>query len=111
MKKIITQDSLSFFERYLNTPSPVGFEFEGQRVWLERTQKYADDYFTDAYGSAVCVLNPGKDYKVVLEAHCDEISWYVNYISPKGLIYVVRNGGSDHQIAPSKRVEIRTKKE
>jgi hypothetical protein len=26
------------------------------------------------------------------------------------LIYVIRNGGSDHQIAPSKRVNIHTKK-
>ena len=40
----------------------------------------------------------------------DEISWYVNYISDKGLISVVRNGGSDHQIAPSKVVNIHTKK-
>jgi putative aminopeptidase FrvX len=47
---------------------------------------------------------------VVIEAHSDEISWYVNYISDNGLIYVIRNGGSDHQIAPSKWVNIHTKK-
>ncbi|HEU0125586.1 MAG TPA: M20/M25/M40 family metallo-hydrolase, partial [Flavobacterium sp.] len=34
---------------------------------------------------------------------------YVNYITEDGLIYVIRNGGSDHQIAPSKRVNIHTK--
>ena len=49
-------------------------------------------------------------YKVVIEGHADEISWYVNYISDKGLISVIRNGGSDHQIAPSKVVNIHTKK-
>jgi putative aminopeptidase FrvX len=48
-------------------------------------------------------------YKVVIEGHADEISWYVNYITDDGLIYVIRNGGSDHQIAPSKRVNIHTK--
>ena len=110
MNTVITKGSLSFLEQYLNTPSPVGSEFEGQKVWLDHTRKYTDEYFTDAYGSAVCVINPGSEYRVVLEAHCDEISWYVNYISPQGLIYVIRNGGSDHQIAPSKRVEIHTKK-
>jgi putative aminopeptidase FrvX len=47
---------------------------------------------------------------VVIEGHSDEISWYVNYITDDGLIYVIRNGGSDHQIAPSKRVNIHTKK-
>jgi putative aminopeptidase FrvX len=40
-----------------------------------------------------------------------KFSWYVNYITDDGLIYVIRNGGSDHQIAPSKRVNIHTKKE
>jgi putative aminopeptidase FrvX len=46
---------------------------------------------------------------VVIEAHADEISWFVNYITEDGFINVVRNGGSDHQIAPSMRVHIHTK--
>ena len=52
------------------------------------------------------MINPDAPFKVVVEAHADEISWYVNYITTDGLIYVIRNGGSDHQIAPSKRVNI-----
>ncbi|MEP6803149.1 MAG: M28 family peptidase, partial [Flavobacterium sp.] len=54
--------------------------------------------------------NPDAPFKVVIEGHADEISWYVNYITDDGLLYVIRNGGSDHQIAPSKRVHIHTKK-
>ena len=34
----------------------------------------------------------------------------MHYITKEGFIYLVRNGGSDHQIAPSKRVNIHTKK-
>jgi putative aminopeptidase FrvX len=34
----------------------------------------------------------------------------VNYITDDGYLYLRRNGGSDHQIAPSMRVNIRTKK-
>jgi putative aminopeptidase FrvX len=60
--------------------------------------------------TAVGIINPDAPYKVVIEGHADEISWYVNYITDDGLIYVIRNGGSDHQIAPSKRVNIHTKK-
>ncbi|MEL7006738.1 MAG: M20/M25/M40 family metallo-hydrolase, partial [Bacteroidota bacterium] len=56
------------------------------------------------------IVNPDAKYKVVIEAHADEISWFVNYITEEGYIYVRRNGGSDHQIAPSKRVNIYTKK-
>jgi len=56
------------------------------------------------------VINPTAPFKVVIEAHADEISWFVNYISPEGLIYLKRNGGVDHQIAPSMRVLIHGKK-
>lgn len=107
-KKIVTQESLAFFEKYINNPSPTGFEWEGQRLWLDYLKPFVDETFTDSYGTAVGVINPEAEYKVVIEAHADEISWFVNYITPEGLIYVIRNGGSDHQIAPSKRVNIHT---
>ena len=107
---VITEKSLGFLKNYINTPSPVGFESGGQKVWLNYIKDYVDTTFTDAYGTAVGVINPGKTFKVVIEAHADEISWFVNYISPEGLIYLKRNGGVDHQVAPSQRVLIHGKK-
>ncbi len=107
---VVNKKSLQFFEQYINNASPTGYEWQGQKLWLEYLKPYIDDYFVDNYGTAVGVINPKADYKVVIEAHADEISWYVNYITPDGLIYVIRNGGSDHQIAPSKRVNIHTEK-
>jgi putative aminopeptidase FrvX len=109
-KKIITDQSYSFLRSYINNPSPVGFEHPGQKLWLDYIKPYVDHFFTDPYGSAVGVINPDAPFKVVIEAHADEISWFVNYISPEGLIYVKRNGGVDHQIAPGKRVFIHGKK-
>ena len=64
----------------------------------------------DTYGTVVGVINPDAPYKVVIEAHADEISYFVHYITSDGYIYLKRNGGSDHQIAPSKRVDIHTPK-
>ena len=94
----------------MNNCSPTGFESEGQKLWLDYIKPYIDEYFVDTYGSVVGVINPKAKYKVVIEAHADEISWFVHYITKEGFIYLVRNGGSDHQIAPSKRVNIHTKK-
>lgn len=108
--KIITKDSQKFLENYLNNPSPTGFEIEGQKLWLKYITPYIDDYFTDNYGTTVGIINPKSDYKVVIEAHADEISYFVHYITKEGFIYVRRNGGSDHMIAPSKRVNIHTDK-
>jgi putative aminopeptidase FrvX len=107
---ILNNEALKFLEDYLNNASPTGYEAQGQQIWMNYLRPYVDEFITDTYGTAVGVINPKAEYKVVIEAHSDEISWYVNYISDNGLIYVIRNGGSDHQIAPSKWVNIHTKK-
>ena len=109
-KKIINKKSLTFLEKYLNNAAPTGYESEGQKIWMDYLKPYVDTFITDSYGTAVGVINPDAEFKVVIEGHADEISWYVNYITAEGLIYVIRNGGSDHQIAPSKIVNIHTKK-
>lgn len=108
-KSILNKKSLEFLEKYLNNAAPTGYEWNGQKLWMDYLKPYVDEFITDTYGTAVGVINPKAKYKVVIEGHADEISWYVNYISDNGLIYVIRNGGSDHQIAPSKVVNIHTK--
>lgn len=116
---ILTPEAVAFLEKYINTTSPTGFEWTGQKVWLDYLKPYIDTYEVDNYGSVYGIIRP-KDapqhpdpnvipYKVVIEAHADEISWFVHHISKDGFISVIRNGGSDHQIAPSKRVNIHTR--
>ena len=107
---ILTKSSEQFLKKYLNNASPTGFEAPGQKIWLNYLKPYIDEWELDDYGTVYGVINPGKPYKVVIEAHADEISWFVNHISEDGFINVIRNGGSDHIIAPSKRVDIHTKK-
>jgi len=97
------EESRAFLHRYLDNVSPTGFEYSGQKIWLDYLKPYIDEEIVDTYGTAVGVINPGKKYKVVIEAHADEISWFVNYICDDGYLYVIRNGGSDFQIAPSMR--------
>ncbi|MCU0432924.1 MAG: M42 family metallopeptidase [Bacteroidia bacterium] len=107
---LLTEKSMAFLEAYINNASPTGFETSGQRIWLDYIRPYVDTYITDNYGTVAGVVNADAKYKVVIEAHADEISWFVHYITKEGFIYLRRNGGSDHQIAPSKRVNIHTSK-
>lgn len=93
----------------MNNPSPTGFEKDGQKLWSDYIKPFVDEVHSDLYGTAYGIINPGNDFRVVIEAHADEISWFVNYITDDGFIYVIRNGGSDHIIAPSMRVNIHTK--
>ena len=108
--KIINKKSEKFLSDYINVASPTGFESSGQKLWLDYIKPYIDDYIVDTYGTVVGIINPNEKYKVVIEAHADEISWFVHYITKEGYIYLRRNGGSDHQIAPSKRVNIHPSK-
>ncbi|PWT95768.1 MAG: peptidase M42 [Bacteroidetes bacterium] len=110
IKSILTDKSLLFLRNYINNASPTGFESSGQKLWLEYIKPFIDTNFTDPYGTAVGVINPDEKFKIVIEAHADEISWFVNFISNDGLIYLKRNGGVDHQIAPGKRVLVHGKK-
>src|ERR1043166_7462966 len=110
-KSIITQNSFVFLRNYINNASPVGFESSGQKIWLEYLKPFVDKNFVDPYGTAVGVINPENKFKVVVEAHADEISWFVNYVTPEGLIYLKRNGGVDPVIAPGQRVIVHGKKE
>jgi putative aminopeptidase FrvX len=109
-KSFYSETSMNFLETYLNNASPTGFESPGQQLWLDYIRPYVDEYMVDTYGTVVGVINPQAKYKVVVEAHADEISWFVHYITSDGFIYLRRNGGSDHMIAPSKRVNIHTPK-
>src|SRR5574343_494094 len=109
-KAVTNKNSIVFFEKYINNAAPTSFEISGQKLWLDYIRPYVDETYVDNYGTAVGIINPKAEYKVVIEAHADEISWYVNYITNDGLIYVIRNGGSDHLIAPSMRVNVHTDK-
>ncbi|PIE50504.1 MAG: peptidase M42 [Flavobacteriales bacterium] len=106
----LKKSSIKFLEKYLNVASPTGYERAGQEIWMDYIKPYVDEIKIDHYGTCYGIINPKAKFKVVIEAHADEIAWYVNYITDDGLIYVIRNGGSDQVIAPSKMVHIHGEK-
>ena len=101
-------ESIEFLKTLVNTPSPVGHETRGQRVWLDYAGKYADETFSDSYGNCVAVLNKGGSPRLMLAGHADEIAMAVNYITDDGYIYVRKMGGVDAAITKAQRVVIHT---
>lgn len=92
----------------LSTPSPTGFEVQGQRKWANYVRSFADKVENDAYGSAWATIqgtNP-KAPVIMLEAHADEIGYMVKHISKDGFLFVDRVGGSDVATARGRRVDI-----
>jgi putative aminopeptidase FrvX len=107
---IFTSGAHDFLQTYLNNASPTGFESPGQQIWADYIRPFVDELHQDNYGTVYGVINPESDFRVVIEAHADEISWFVSHISSEGFIGVIRNGGSDHLIAPSKIVHLHGEK-
>jgi len=103
------EQSLAFLKSLVNTPSPVGHETRGQRVWLDYAKQFADETFSDAYGNCVAVLNKGGTPRLMLAGHADEIALAVNYIDENGFIYVRKMGGVDAAITKAQRVVIHTR--
>ncbi len=105
---LMREQSLDFLKTLVNTPSPVGHEVRGQRVWLDYAGQFADTTFSDAYGNCVAVLNKGGSPRLMLAGHADEIAMAVNYITDEGYIYVRKMGGIDAAITRAQRVLIHT---
>jgi len=106
----VRNQSLHFLKQLVNTPSPVGHEVRGQRVWLDYAKQFAEETFSDAYGNCVAVLNKGGSPRLMLAGHADEIAMAVNFIDDNGFIYVRKMGGVDAAITRAQRVVIHARK-
>jgi putative aminopeptidase FrvX len=107
-QELIGKEELDWIKRYIENASPTGSEKSGQKLWAEYIKPYVDNTLICNYGSIAGIINPGQDFKVAIEAHADEIAWYVNRIGSDGFIHVQETGGTDPGIAPSQKVLIHT---
>jgi putative aminopeptidase FrvX len=103
----MNDEAKQFLFRLLNTPSPSGFESEGQKVWMKYAGRFADSVENDAYGTAWATYE-GREpsTRVMLEAHADEIGFMIQNITDEGILFLNRIGGSDRALARGKRLKI-----
>lgn len=97
---------LDFLTKYINNDSPSQFESSGQKIWSDYVRPYVQRVYDDNYGNVIAVINTDSDFKVVIEAHADEISFLVKRIDDNGYLWVCKNGGVDEKIAPSMKVKV-----
>jgi endoglucanase len=96
-----------FLEELLSTPSPSGYETEGQRVWIDYVSEFADDVWTDDYGNAVAVHEgSGDGPEIAFGGHADEIGFIVRDIDDNGFLRISRIGGSDRTISQGQHVTV-----
>lgn len=107
---MLTNTSLDFLERLLNTSGPSGFEEEAAKVYRREAETFADKVYTDVMGNTMAVINPDAPFKIMLAGHYDEIGFQVVYISEEGLLYIRSVGGIDKHTIPGLDVNVLTNK-
>ncbi len=105
----MNKESLDFFFKLLETPSPSGFEQEIQRVVRRRMSKYADTITVDIHGNLIAAWNPDAPVRVMLAGHCDQIGFMIHHIDEKGFLSFGSIGGVDAAVLPGSTVHIRTR--
>ncbi len=99
-------DEKAFLKRFLDAPSPSGFEEGAARLWREEASGFAERVWVDQHGNSFASYNEQGTPRVMLAGHVDEIGLMVSYIDDKGYIYVRGIGGWDTQILPGQRLWI-----
>ncbi|MFO7834214.1 MAG: M42 family peptidase [Halohasta sp.] len=98
-----------FLESLLSTPSPSGYETDGQRVWIDYVSEFADEVRTDDYGNAVAVHEgSGEGPEIAFSGHADEIGFIVRDIVEDGFLRMSRIGGSDRTVSQGQHVTVHT---
>jgi putative aminopeptidase FrvX len=107
---MLDKRSLDFLQRFVDTPSPSGFERPAQQVWRDYVSGFADRVDSDVQGNSIGVVNEGGHPKIMLIGHCDEVGFMVRYVNDMGFVYFGSIGGVDANIVPAQRVVINSAK-
>lgn len=100
---MLTEPSIAFLKRLLDTPGPSGFESAPARLWREEAGHFAE-VRGDVAGNSIAIVNPDGAPTIMLAGHIDEIGLIVTYIDDEGFVYVAPIGGWDSQVLVGQRV-------
>lgn len=101
---MLSDSSLQFLKRLLDTPGPSGYETAAAKVWQDEARGFAAEVRSDVAGNSIAVVNPGGSPTIMLDGHIDEIGVIVQYIDDEGYIHISPIGGWDPQVLVAQRI-------
>ena len=102
---MLSESSVAFLKRLLDTPGPSGFESAPARLWRDEARAFAE-ISNDVTGNSIAVVNPGGSPTIMLAGHIDEIGVIVTYIDDDGYLYIGPIGGWDPQVLVAQRIRL-----
>jgi len=102
--------ALDLLKGLVALPTPTGFEGDGM-ILLGNYLKAAgiEDVALDVHGNLRAALNQEAPLRVMIEGHCDEIGFMVQYIDDDGFLYMCPLGGVTTPTLASERIIIQGK--
>jgi len=108
---MMNKQALSLLEQLVAIPTPSGFEYDGMKLlgnYLKRAS--VSDLAIDVHGNLRAGLNTKAPLRVMIEGHCDEIGFLVQYVDEDGFLYMAPVGGVTVPTVASERIVIQGKK-
>jgi endoglucanase len=100
---MLSNESVAFLRKLLDTPGPSGFESPAARVWQDEARKLTA-VTNDVAGNSVAIVNGGGPVTVMLAGHIDEIGVIVTWIDDEGFAWIGPIGGWDPQVLVGQRI-------
>ena len=102
---MLSDSSLAFLKRLLDTPGPSGFEAAPARVWRAEAAGFAADVRADVVGNSLATVHgDGTGPTILLAGHIDEIGVIITHIDDNGYVYFEPIGGWDPQVLVAQRM-------
>ena len=102
-------DTVKLLESLSNAFGVAGFEDEVRAVIQKLIEPHVDEIHTDVLGNLIATRKGASPFKLMLDAHMDEIGLIINYIDESGFLRFVAIGGWDARILPAHAVTIFTR--
>ena len=100
---MLSDSSVTFLKRLLDTPGPSGFESAPARVWREEAGTFATVQ-SDVHGNSMATVNPDGRPVIMLAGHIDEIGVIIQHIDEDGYVHISGIGGWDPQVLVAQRI-------
>ncbi len=102
---------ITLLQNLVALPTPTGFEYDGMRLLAAHLQEagITTPPSIDVHGNLRTCINPDAPLRVMLEGHCDEIGFIVQYIDDDGFLYMSALGGVTVPTVASERIIIQGK--
>jgi endoglucanase len=101
---MLSESSIAFLKRLLDTPGPSGFEGAPARVWRAEASTFAADVKADVVGNSLATVHGSGGPTILLAGHIDEIGVIITHIDDKGYVYFEPIGGWDPQVLVAQRM-------